>query len=186
MAQASILFLVDAKLVLLQPSTNEEGELKYEMRVIASNVEYFDLMRDQHPSLIMLQDSPPSSPLDGETEDHQKAGGLRDSLWYFDGDQMQCWTDIENLLRSIASGTHKELPTATSISTDFYPSSIVFDRGIVLGIDADLLQRRDAHFAFFRLSVRVSFSSIHYLFRCLQPLDATLSASNSSPLYYRL
>nr|POE58692.1 guanine nucleotide exchange factor subunit ric1 [Quercus suber] len=34
-ATASVLFLVDGKLVLLQPSTNEHGELKYDLRVIA-------------------------------------------------------------------------------------------------------------------------------------------------------
>ncbi|KAG8533227.1 uncharacterized protein KY384_002010 [Bacidia gigantensis] len=46
-ACASVVFLVDAKLVLLQSSTNDAGEMKYDMRVIANNVEYFDLMRDQ-------------------------------------------------------------------------------------------------------------------------------------------
>ncbi|OBR05148.1 Duf1339 domain protein [Colletotrichum higginsianum IMI 349063] len=39
-AVASVLFLVDAKLVLLQPSFNSEGNLKYDMKVIAQNVEF--------------------------------------------------------------------------------------------------------------------------------------------------
>ena len=46
-AVASVLFLVDGKLVLLRPSVNGEGQLKYDMRVVAQNVEYYASMRDQ-------------------------------------------------------------------------------------------------------------------------------------------
>jgi hypothetical protein len=51
-AVATILFLVDGKLVLLQPTTTEGGELKYEMRIIAQNVETYALMRD-HPAFAL-------------------------------------------------------------------------------------------------------------------------------------
>lgn len=163
-AHASVLFLVDAKLVLLQPSTNEEGELKYDMRVIASNVEYFDLTRDQVSLLGTPEQSPPSSPLEGQIEEYHEMRGLKDSLWYFDGDQVRCWTDVEGLLHSISDEYQREPPTPISISTDFYPSSVLLDRGIVLGMEADLVQRRDVRFAFFRLSIKVSQSSIPHAF----------------------
>ena len=159
MAHATVLFLVDAKLVLLQPSTNEEGELKYDMRVIAGNVEYFDLMRDRLPLPSTPEQSAPSSPLESQAQEYHVDRGLVDSLWYFDGDQARCWTDVEGFLHSITNDKQREPPTPISISTDFYPSSVVINRGIVLGIDADLVQRRDVHFAFFRLSIRVRVGS---------------------------
>lgn len=153
---ASVIFLVDAKLVLLQPSTNPEGGLKYDMRVIANNVEYFDLMRDQVPLLgtqdVSLSGSPsPESAMGGFPADR----GLRDSLWFFDGDCVQCWMDVDDLLQSALIENDRDLPPSVSISTDFYPSSIILNKGILLGIDADLVQRRDVQFAFFRLAIRV-------------------------------
>lgn len=156
-----MIFLVDAKLVLLQSSTDNDRGLKYDMRVIANNVEYFDLIRDQQPSLNAqgrpfldspLNDSPPTECPSGR--------GLKDSLWYFDGNSVQCWLDVEDLLYSASTENDRELPQTVAISTDFYPSSIILDKGIVLGVDADLVQRRDVNFALFRLGIRVSSSSL--------------------------
>jgi hypothetical protein len=44
---AAVIFLVDGKLVLLQPCPTEDGAPRYDMRVLASQVEFFALMRDQ-------------------------------------------------------------------------------------------------------------------------------------------
>lgn len=152
-----MLFLVDAKLVLLQSSTGDDQSLKYNMRVIANNVEYFDLMRDQ-VSLFSTQDRSFSDSPSNESPIPEGGvdRGLRDSLWFFDGNHVQCWLKIEDLLESASTENDRELPQAVSISTDFYPSSIVLNKGIILGIDADLVQRRDVNFALFRLGVRVS------------------------------
>lgn len=126
------------------------------MRVIANNVEYFDLMRDQ-VSLFSTQDrSFPESPSNGSPiAEGEIDRGLRDSLWFFDGNNVQCWLEIEDLLESASTEKDRELPEAVSISTDFYPSSVILNKGIVLGVDADLVQRRDVNFAWFRLGVRV-------------------------------
>ena len=154
-----MIFLVDAKLVLLQSSKDEDRGLKYDMRVIANNVEYFDLTRDHTPLLKRrnqsLVDSPNESPMTESPNDRD----LRDSLWYFDGSHVQCWLEVEDLLQSASTENDLELPQAVSISTDFYPSSIILEKGIILGIDADLVQRRDVNFAFFRLGIRVSATS---------------------------
>ena len=158
---ASVLFLVDAKLVLLQPSTNDEGQLKYDMRLMSSNGEYFHLMRDQLPLISSPQQSPLPTPLEGQPEGFESDRGLRDSLWYFDGKHLQCWCDVEDLLQCLSIESESEPPETISISADFYPSSIVLDRGVVLGLDADLIQRRDMQFAFFRCSVRVSLNAPH-------------------------
>ena len=150
-----MIFLVDAKLVLLQSSTNIDGDLKYDMRVIANNVEYFDLMRDQIPLLDSLDRSlPPSPSAEGALDVFHTDRGLRDSLWYFDGNDIQCWMNVEDLIDAASTSNDRQLPQSISISTDFYPTSIVLNKGILLGVDADLVQRRDMQFAFFRFSIR--------------------------------
>lgn len=127
------------------------------MRVIANNVEYFDLMRDHVPLFGTQDRSYPDTPSNGSPiAEGAIDRGLRDSLWFFDGNHVQCWLEIEDLLESAAAENDRELPQTVSISTDFYPSSVVLNKGIILGVDADLVQRRDVNFAFFRLGVRVS------------------------------
>jgi len=142
--------------VLLQSSTNADGGLKYDMRVIANNVEYFDLMRDQVPPSGLTNSSYPDSPSIENAEDNFHTDrGLQDSLWYFDGNYVRCWMDVEDLIQSASTENDRDLPEPVSISTDFYPSSIILNKGILLGIDADLVQRRDVQFAYFRFFIRV-------------------------------
>lgn len=149
---ATVLFLVDGKLVLLQPSLNEEKKLKYDMRVIAQNVEYYALMRD------MPFSGPPGLPVDasnGENADQDEGNGLRDSLWLFEGSDMKLWTDVHDVLRSAPSELGRELPPMVSIPIDFYPLSVLLSKGILLGLEPELIQRRDVNFAFFKFTIRV-------------------------------
>ena len=88
---------------------------------------------------------------------------LRDSLWYFDGSQMHCWMDAVELLQSSTLDNGGEIVKTVTVSTDFYPSSIVFEKGVVLGIESDLSQRRDISFALFRVDIRVSMKALEYL-----------------------
>lgn len=152
-AVASVLFLVDAKLVLLQPSVNPEGQLKYDMRVIAQNVEYYTSMRDQPFTAAHLADRRASIKSDGEvgTEDES----LQNSLWIFDGSDLKVWTDMETVLNTIGDEQNRELPEMVSIPVDFYPLSTLAGKATVLGVEADLVQRRDINFSFFRFTIRV-------------------------------
>ncbi|KAL8770107.1 MAG: hypothetical protein Q9209_004145 [Squamulea sp. 1 TL-2023] len=171
-AHASVLFLVDAKLVLLHSSMHE-GNHKYDMRVIAHNVEYFDLMRDQGTLFNSPGQSLPESP---SGEEPPIAGlhadrALQDSLWYFDGESVHCWTDVENLLTAASTENGRDLPTPVPIATDFYPTSILLNRGIILGLDPELVQRRDMHFAMFRHTIRTQLFLPHILRRRLSDHD---------------
>lgn len=133
-----------------------DGGLKYDMRVIANNVEYFDLMRDQLLLPCTPENSHPESPsLESPEEGFRTERGLKDSLWFFDGNNVQCWIDVEDLIQSASTENDRDLPNPVSILTDFYPSSIILDKGILLGIEADLVQRRDVQFAFFHYAIRV-------------------------------
>ncbi|KAI0484774.1 RIC1-domain-containing protein [Xylariaceae sp. FL0804] len=146
-AYASVLFLVDGKLVLLQPSLNNEGHLKYDMRVISHNVEYYTSMRDHFSADMPSQGSVDSSP---ELDDRS----LHNSLWVFEGHELQLWPNVQDVLRSASSDSSKELPPMVVIPVDFYPLSILLDKGIVLGVEPELVQRRDISFSYFRFSIR--------------------------------
>ena len=157
MAVATILFLVDGKLVLLQPTTTESGELKYEMRIIAQNVETYALMRD-HPAFALDRhaDSLPASPSMGLTMEGVHGHDLRDSLWFFDGNDMRVWIDMQDVLASASPEIGRELPTPVQIPVDFYPLSALINKAIIFGVESELIQRRDTSFAFLRFGTRVS------------------------------
>lgn len=152
-AHASVLFLVDGKLVLLRPSLSD-GVLKYDMRVIVHNIEFYTSMRDQ--PFLGSGSQPGSRLMHGITDE-----SLQDSLWIFDGRELKAWTDVESVLKAIAGEageTTKELPAMISIPIDFYPLSVLLSKAIVLGVESDLIQRRDVSFSFFRFAIRVSFA----------------------------
>jgi hypothetical protein len=150
-ATASVLFLVDGKLVLLQPSTNDLGELKYDMRVIAQNVEYFQLMRD-HPATVaaLTRTSPGTVTPGGLSLDQPLGHSLRDSLWYFDGTGMHVWSDVQDVIACAPAELGRELPPSICIPLDFYPVTALVGKGIIHGLDSELIQRRDVSFSFFR------------------------------------
>ena len=164
--------------MLLQSSTDASGGLKYDMRIIANNVEYFDLMRDQIQLLESPSQSLPQSPAAEKALDVIYTDrGLRDSLWYFDGNDVQCWMDVEDLIEAASTSNNRELPPSVPISTDFYPTSIVLKKGILLGVDADLVQRRDLQFAYFRFSIRTQLFLPSVLQRHIAHFDTSAASS---------
>ncbi|KAI0444058.1 DUF1339 domain protein [Xylaria telfairii] len=146
-AYASVLFLVDGKLVLLQPSVNQGGQLKYDMRVISHTVEFYASMRDQS-SVYMPHENNHHFSWDSDQ------GNLRNSLWIFDGQALKLWPDVHDVLYAASNDSNKELPPTVSIPLDFYPLSILLSKGIVLGVEPDLVQRRDINYSFFRFCIR--------------------------------
>ena len=162
---ASVLFLVDDKLVLLQPNRTEEGSLKYDMRVIAQHVEYYILMRDQvyfnfaGPG----DESAPQTPSPGMSLTEMRAhNSLRDSLWVFGGDYFRVWSDVREVLHQPEDQPNPN-SSMLSIPVDFYPLSILLTKGIILGIEADLIQRRDVNFAQLRSIIRTHLFLPHIL-----------------------
>jgi hypothetical protein len=147
-AHASVLFLVDGKLVLLRPSVSE-GTLKYDMRVIAHNVEYYLSMRDRPHTLES------ASQRLVQAASQVQGGSLDGSLWLFDGCELKAWPDMEPVMRAISGELSRDLPAMVSVPVDFYPLSVLLPKAIVLGVEPDLIQRRDVNFSFFRFSIRV-------------------------------
>lgn len=156
-AVASVLFLVDGKLVLLQPTVSETGELKYDMRIVAHDVEYYILMRDQLSFNFAppTDELPPTSPSSGVLGSAQTDTSLRDSLWIFCGQDLLLWSDVQDVLRPTKSPLD-ETPKPLSIPVDFYPLSILLNKGIALGAESEVIQRRDVTFSLLRFAIRVS------------------------------
>lgn len=149
---ASVLLLVDGNLVLLQPSVSDTGDLKYDMRVISHDVEYYILMRDQlsfnfaPPVDESLPASPSAEMVLGMYRQNQS---LRDSLWTFSGKDLVAWNDVQEVLQ------REEVPKPIQIPLDFYPLSVLLNKGIVLGVESEMIQRRDVTFAVLKFAIRV-------------------------------
>lgn len=164
-ALATIIFLVDGKLVSLQPATKDTGELKYEMRIIAHNVEYYALMRDR-PSFSPLSHNVANgaavSPSEAPDVPLYYQNDLRDSLWFFDGTDMRLWTDVQDVLASASPELARDLPEPVKIFVDFYPLSALLDKGVLFGVESEMIQRRDTSFTSMRHVIRVSKCSPTY------------------------
>ncbi|PGH27383.1 hypothetical protein AJ80_00861 [Polytolypa hystricis UAMH7299] len=172
-AVASVLFLVDGKLVLLQPSVSEAGDLKYDMRIIAHDVEYFILMRDQlsfnfaPPS----DDQTPMSPSAAATLNSSQGDiSLRDSLWIFCGQDLLVWNDVQEILRPSKAGSD-DLAKPLPIPVDFYPLSILLNKGVILGAESEISQRRDVSFSTLRYAIRTQLFLPYVLQHCLTNFD---------------
>ena len=148
------------------------------MRIIANNVEFFDLMRDRQLQSGSNSRSLPESPSAESALDVSFADrGLQDSLWYFDGAEMQCWADVDDLIQAASTENNRDIPPTVTIHTDFYPTSIILNKGILIGLDADLVQRRDIQFAFFRFSTRNQLFLPSILRRHLAQMDPAAASS---------
>lgn len=155
---ASVLLLVDGNLVLLQPSVSETGDLKYDMRIISHDVEYYILMRDQFAFDSSAPDVslPPSPSADMAFKMYSTNQSLRDSLWTFSGKNLLAWGDVKEVLQL------EEVPKPIEVPLDFYPLSVLLNKGIVLGVESETIQRRDVTFAILKFAIRVC-SYVWYL-----------------------
>lgn len=126
------------------------------MRIIAQNVEYYALMRD-HPAFSLGPENSlaPQTPSGGALIDRHSGQNLGDSLWYFDGNGIKVWVDVQDFLSPDPAELGREAPNPVHVAVDFYPLSILLNKGIVFGVEPELLQRRDGSFAVQRFTTRV-------------------------------
>lgn len=168
---ASVLLLVDGNLVLLQPTVSDAGGLKYDMRVISHDVEYYILMRDQlsfnfSPS---VDESLPASPSAEMTLGPSYSSlSLRESLWLFRGKNLLAWSDVQDVLQQ------ETVPAPLNIPLDFYPLSVLLNKGIVLGVESEMTQRRDVNFTSLKFAIRVRLLFLSHVFL---PSNALLDTS---------
>ncbi|KAF2153080.1 RIC1-domain-containing protein [Myriangium duriaei CBS 260.36] len=182
-AKAAVLFLVDGKLVLLQPSPEEHRELKYDMRVIAHDVEFYLLAREGR-----TRTAHPLSALSGADTTTPSGSSLHDSLWFFNGSAMHVWPDVHELVSSISSELNQQTLPPVAIGTDFYPLAPLIDHGTLSGLEPTLVHRRDADLVFFRAAPRshlfIPALLRHYLSRFDSPAALHLSDSYKDLPYF--
>lgn len=147
---------MDGKLVLLQPSTDEEGNLKYDMRVIAHDVEFSFLARDcPELATTALGRSATAESGDGYLGEDHTSQSLSDSLWLFDGADVKAWTDVQSLLDTASTEYARDVSPSIAMPVDYYPLSLLLHKGIVFGVEAELTRGREANFSAFRTTSRV-------------------------------
>ena len=114
-------------------------------------------MRD-HPAFALDRNAEtlPTSPSQGLTMNGTHGHDLRDSLWFFDGQDMRVWIDMQDVLSSASAELGRDLPTPVKIPVDFYPLSALINKAIIFGVESEFIQRRDTNFAFLRFGTRVS------------------------------
>ncbi|RAL11535.1 RIC1 family protein [Aspergillus homomorphus CBS 101889] len=170
---ASVLLLVDGNLVLLQPSFSESGELKYDMRVVSHDVEYYILMRDQLSfNFAPVDESLPASPsAEMALNMYRSDFSLRDSLWTFCGKELLAWGDVQDVLQ------RDEVSKPLEVPLDFYPLSVLLNKGIVLGVEAEMTQRRDVTFSALKFAIRTHLFLPYFLQHSLTQRDMPAALS---------
>lgn len=96
---ATIIFLINGKLVLLRPRRSADAEVKYDLQILADRIEFYWT----HLSGI---------------------GTLENSLWGWDGKRIRIWLDaltIEKLKLDVERDVYESVQESVAIPLDFYP-----------------------------------------------------------------
>ncbi|BFZ61859.1 WD40 repeat protein [Saitoella coloradoensis] len=140
---ATLTLLVDGELVLLspRPASREGGagnssdqEVRYDMRKASGKVEWFALMPQVSHGM----------------------GGMRGSLWAYDGKHVKVWTDLDALDNCV-----------DVTPSDFYPIVTLMDKALLVGIESETVQRRNLDFTTFRYTTGAHLFLHHVLRRQL-------------------
>ncbi|KAM0787921.1 hypothetical protein ACM66B_006127 [Microbotryomycetes sp. NB124-2] len=126
---ATIIFLIDGKLVLLRPRKAAHEEVKYDLQILGDRIEFYWT----HLSGI---------------------GTLENSLWGFDGKQIRIWLDaltIEKVKLDTKRDSYETVTESVALPVDFYPLAVLMDKGIIVGVDQETSLRRNLDFAIFRI-----------------------------------
>ncbi|KAI0670204.1 RIC1-domain-containing protein [Trametes maxima] len=168
LAVATVLMIVGGKLVLLRPRKSEEGEVKYDMQILADRIEFCWI--------------------------HLRGiGTLENSLWGYDGQGIRVWLNAlaiestpppENGEGSVILDNVKE---SVNIPLDFYPLSVLMDKGIIIGVEVEAATRTNLTFTMFR-HVTSSHLFLHHILLVhlenTQAKEAVTFASHYQHLVY--
>lgn len=129
-AVATVVFLLDGKLVVLRPSMRTEpptGDLKYDMRVLSDKIEFF---------LILMNRG-----------DEALAPTLKGSIWGWDGKNFNVWLPPQS------PRGQREPPVIVPL--DFYPSTVISMYGIITGLNSQSSNQRSLGFTSFKIKSSV-------------------------------
>ncbi|QSL66326.1 hypothetical protein MERGE_000704 [Pneumocystis wakefieldiae] len=128
---ASIILLVDDKLMFLKPKKND-SVVKYDTYLLSEKVEYFLFI------------------------DHLSQY-LRPSICAFCGTEIKIWMDFSNIIDDAGDQSNDESflslkndSNLITIPLDFYPIFFLLDKGVILGIKNTVTQQKNLDFFNFR------------------------------------
>lgn len=123
---AAVLMVVGGQLVLLRPRKSADQEVKYDMQIFADRIEFCWI--------------------------HLRGiGSLENSLWAYDAQGMRVWLNALTIEASHStSDIHKNIKESVNIPLDFYPLSVLMDKGIIIGAEHETATRSNLPFVMFR------------------------------------
>ncbi|CAL1696319.1 unnamed protein product [Somion occarium] len=136
---ATVLMIVGGKLVLLRPRKTRSAEVKYDMQILADRIEFCWI--------------------------HLRGiGTLENSLWGYDGQSIRVWLNALSIESSPQPdvGEFKDVEENVKIALDFYPLSVLMDKGIIIGVEHEAATRMSLPFVMFR-HVTSSHLFIHHI-----------------------
>ncbi|THH21002.1 hypothetical protein EW146_g469 [Bondarzewia mesenterica] len=162
---ATVLMMVGGQLVLLRPRKSGDQEVSYDMQILADRIEFCWI--------------------------HLRGiGSLENSLWGFDGQSMRVWLNalsIEAPQLENSSNIRQEVKESVNIPIDFYPLSVLMDKGIIIGAEHEITTRMNLPFLMFRHATSSHLFLHHILLFHLaadQVREAVLFASHYQHLVF--
>ncbi|KAJ7225920.1 RIC1-domain-containing protein [Mycena pura] len=127
LAVATVLMVVGGQLILLRPRKSAHQEVKYDMQIFADRIEFCWIH------------------LRGITT-------LENSLWAYDGQGIRVWLNALAIESPRADETEPQdtVKESVNIPLDFYPLSVLMDKGIIIGAEHEVATRSNLPFVMFR------------------------------------
>ncbi|WFD34216.1 WD40 repeat protein [Malassezia cuniculi] len=147
LTHASVIFLVDGRLVLLRPRRVHGAhgtELSYDLQILHDCVETY-------------------------WTNLQGRDTLHNSLWGFDGNVTRVWLDVLSLGSSDVAGDYG-IDAHAVIPASAYPLTILLSRALVIGAESSVTLRRTLDSATFRLRTSTA-PFLHHVLKALLASD---------------
>ncbi|KAF9056469.1 RIC1-domain-containing protein [Panaeolus papilionaceus] len=125
---ATVLMVVGGQLILLRPRKSASEEVKYDIHVLANRIEFCWI--------------------------HLRGiGALENSLWAYDAQGIRVWLNALSIESPQAQSRDLEnVQESVKIPLDFYPLSVLMDKGIIVGVEHECTVRSNLPFVMFRHS----------------------------------
>ncbi|KAJ3856637.1 RIC1-domain-containing protein [Lentinula lateritia] len=165
LAVATVLMVVGGQLVLLRPRKSAKQEVKYDMQIFAERIEFCWI--------------------------HLRGiAALENSLWAFDGRGIRVWLNalaIEAPATQDQNENPESVKESVNIPLEFYPLSVLMDKGIIIGAEHEVAARSNLPFVMFRHATS-SHLFLHHILRshleASQVKEAVVFASHYQDLVY--
>ncbi|KAJ7919027.1 RIC1-domain-containing protein [Mycena leptocephala] len=127
LAVATVLMVVGGQLILLRPRKSGDQEVKYDMQIFADRIEFCWI--------------------------HLRGiNALENSLWAYDGQGIRVWLNALAIETPRADENEPQdtVKESVNIPLDFYPLSVLMDKGIIIGAEHEVAARSNLPFVIFR------------------------------------